>query len=61
MTDTYYNKKEDKIMELENKGNSIYYNKINNRFIEKHDLLTLEECFSIFSNKELEKLIIKYK
>ena len=61
MKQIFYNKRENKLIELENKGNFIYYDNINKLYIDKNDLLTLEECFNIFSNKDLEKLIIKYK
>jgi hypothetical protein len=53
----FYNKKEDCIMKLINKGNFIYYNELSNKYINNKDLLTIEECYKILSNKLLKNLI----
>ena len=44
-------------MKLINKGNFIYYNELSNKYINNKDLLTIEECYKILSNKELKNLI----
>lgn len=53
----FYNRKEDNVMKLINKGNFIYYNRETDKYIDSKDILRLEECYKIYVNKELGKLI----
>lgn len=61
MIELFYNKETNEVLPIENKGNNIFYDIFNKVYIEKCKLLTLEECYKIFANKDLEKLILKYK